>query len=160
MVLRLLKYFVFTIVAVVGLVVLLTAISYYFPPTYEAATSLPSSDSKLVVQLEPMHPYLAEYRRSLVLRTNGKPDQRVEMFPDTGGYSRTQLYRLPDGHFLVRGFFDSVRIDVTKRSLIIEPDTHGVVGTYLGAFDDKGDGDWRFIGANQSPEQPLVAGGG
>ena len=160
MLLRLLKYLVFTIVAVVGLVVSLAAISYYFPPTYEAATTLPDSSSQLVVQLEPMHPYLAEYRRSLLLRTSGKPDQRVEMFPDTGGYSRTQLYRLPDGIFVVRGFFDSVRIDVAKRSLALEPETHSGVGIYLGAFDDKGDGGWRFIGKNQSPEQPLVAGGG
>jgi hypothetical protein len=160
MVLRLFKYFVFTIVAVVGIIASLAAITYYFPPTYEAATSLPSSNSELVVQLEPIHPYLAEYRRSLVLRTNGNPDQRVEMFPDTGGYSRTQLYRLSDGLFLVRGFFDSVKIDVTMHNLISEPETHGVVGTYLGAFDDNGDGDWRFIGANQSPEQPLIAGGG
>ena len=160
MVLRLFKYLFFTIVAVVSLVVSLAGISYYFPPTYEATASLPGSNFQLVVQLEPMHPYLAEYRRSLVLRTIGTPDRRVEMFPDTGGYSRTQLYRLADGLFLVRGFFDTVRIDLTKRSFVVEPETHNVVGTYLGAFDDKGDGGWRFIGANQSPEQPLVAGGG
>ena len=160
MVLQLFKYLAFTIAAAVCLVVTLVTVSYYFPPTYEAATTLPDSSSQLVVQLEPMHPFLAEYRRSLVLRTSGKPDQRVEMFPDTGGYSRTQLYRLPDGIFVVRGFFDSVRIDASKHSLSLQPEIHHGVGTYLGAFDDKGDGGWKFIGRNQSPEQSLVAGGG
>jgi hypothetical protein len=146
--------------AVISLVVLFTAIHYYFPPTYEATTTLPNTDSEVIMQLEPMHPYLAEYRRSLVFRTNGKRDQHVEMFPDTGGYSRSQLYRLSNGLFLIQGSFDSVRIDVNKRSLVVEPDTHSAIGIYLGAFDDNGDGNWRFFSASQSPEQSLIAGGG
>ena len=155
---RLLKYLFITAGAVVGLILTLAAVSYFFPPTYEATAQLPGSTSHIIVQLEPMHPYLAEYRRALVLRKAGAPDQRIEMFPDTGGYARTQLYRLPDGRFLVRGFFDAVRIDPNKHSLIAEPETAPVLGTYLGAFDDKGDRQWRFIDAAQSPEQPLVAG--
>jgi hypothetical protein len=160
MALRLLKYFVFIIVVVFGLVASIGAFNYYFPPTYEAAISLPSSNSELAVQLEPMSPYFAEYRRSLILRTNGRPDIRVELFPDTGGYSRTQLYRLPNGLFLVRGFFDSVVIDASKHNLIVKSDSYNIAGAYLGAFDTKGDGGWRFVDANQSAEQSLVAGGG
>ena len=157
---RLVKYTTITVGVVVGLFVALVAFNYLFPPTYEAAASLPGTTSKVVVQLEPMHLYLAEYRRLLILRKNGAPDQRIEMFADTGGYSRTQLYRLPNGRFLVRGFFDAVIIDPEKHTLITETNNMLGHGTYLGAFDDTAGGQWQFFAAAQSPEQSLAAGGG
>ncbi len=154
-----LKYFTFTSFAVVVLIVAFVAIGFCFPSTYEATTRIPNSDSQLVLQLEPMHPYLAEYRRGLVLRTKGKPDQHIEMFPDSGGYSRTQLYKLPDGLYVVRGYFDAVTIDVSNRRFTTEQDEQSI-GTYLGAFDTIGNSGWRFIDANESAEQSLIAGGG
>ena len=160
MLLRLLKYLFIAAGAIVSLIVALVAVQYFFPPTYEATADLPGTTSHIIVQLEPMHPYLAEYRRALVLRKAGAPDQRLEMFPDTGGYSRTQLYRLPDGRFVVRGFFDTVSIDPAKHGLFAESETARDMGTYLGAFDDTGNGQWRFIDAARSPEQPLKAEGG
>lgn len=158
--LRVLKYFSFTVCALVGLLLVLAASSYYFPPTYEAVAELPNSSSKIVLQLEPMHPWLAEYKRFAIIRRIGEPDQRIEMFPDTGGYSRTQLYILPDGIFLMNGFFDSVRIDLAKHELISGPESGVIPGTYLGAFDQTHDGNWQFIEAAKSPEQAFVAGGG
>lgn len=157
--LRLLKYFGITSIAVVGLVAAFAAFGYYFPPTYEATTKIANSDSQLVIELEPMHPYLAEYRRVLVLRTDGKPDQRIEMFPDTGGYSRAQLYRLSNIRYVVRGYFDDITIDLSKRSFDSDQNSQND-GTYLGAFDRNADGDWRFMDASQSVEQALIAGGG
>jgi hypothetical protein len=157
--LRMLRYLTFTSIAVVSLIVAFTTISYCFPPIYEATTRIPNSDSQLVLQLEPMHPYLAEYRRTLVLRTKGKPDQRIELSPDSGGYSRTQLYKLPDGLYAVRGYFDAVTVDVSKGSLSNERDKQSI-GMYLGAFDNIGNDGWRFIGASQSAELSLIAGGG
>jgi hypothetical protein len=158
--LRLLKHLSLAIGIVVSLLVLIIAVNYYFPSTprtYEASAKLPGSTSQIIVQLEPMHPYLAEYRRTLVLRKSGVPDQRVEMFSDTGGYSRTQLYRLDNGLFLVHGFFDAVIIDPTNHSLVVMPETQNITGSYLGAFDKAKDRQWQFINANQSPEQSLVA---
>lgn len=107
-----------------------------------------------------MHLYLSEYRRSLVLSKADVPDQRLEMFADTGGYSRTQLYRLPDGRFLVRGFFDAVIIDPEKHALTTETQNIRRQSTYLGAFDHTDSGQWQFTAADQSPERQLVAGGG
>ncbi|MBC3873378.1 hypothetical protein [Undibacterium flavidum] len=156
--LRTFKFFTFTSIVVVCLIVVFVANGFCFIPTYEAIARIPNSDSQLVLQLEPMHPYLAEYRRALVLRTKGEPDQHIEMLPDSGAYSRTQLYKLPDGRYVVRGYFDAVTIDVSKRSLTTEQDGQSI-GTYLGAFDHIGNGGWRFIGANQSAELSLIAGG-
>ncbi|MEO6292515.1 MAG: hypothetical protein ABIO88_07820 [Burkholderiaceae bacterium] len=109
------------------------------------------------MELTPSHLFLAEYKRTLVLRKKGLPDQRVVMVPDTGGYSRAQLYRLSDGRFFVRGYFDAIKIDPTKHRLTMESETQPVTGTYLGAFDDTAERKWQFISANKSPEKSLVA---
>jgi hypothetical protein len=160
MVRRFFKYLVIGIVVVVGVLGSLAAYGYFFPPQYEASLKLADSASELIVQIEPMHPYLAEYRRSLVLQKKGVPDQRIEMFPDTGGYLRTQLYRLPDGTLLVSGFFDAFRLDPVKHSIVPYNETVTHAGVYLGAFDDTAKHEWRFIDASQSPEQELIAKGG
>lgn len=141
----------------------LAGFAYYFPPTYEATAKLPYSPVEIIVLIAPTHPYLAEYQRTLLLRSAGSPDQRVNMFPDTGGYARTQLYRLPDGKFLVSSFFDAFVIDLSKRSIAAYTESTAHVGVYLGAFDDTGPDyakEWKFIDASQSPEQDLVAQGG
>ncbi len=154
---RFIKYAAIGFGAVVVLFVALVAFDFFFPPTVEASVSLPGTASKVVVRLEPMHLSLREYRRSLVLRKSGAPDRRVEMSDDTGGYSRSQLYQLPDGRFLVRGFFVAVVID--PETHILMAGSSSIQGTYLGAFDDTASGEWKFIPADQSPEKPLVAGG-
>jgi hypothetical protein len=163
MVLRFTRYLIGGIVLVIVTIGVLAGFEYYFPPTYEATAKLANLPSKIIVQIVPMHPYLAEYKRMLVLRKAGSPDQQVEMFPDTGGYSRTQLYKLPDGKFLVSSFFDAFVIDLSKHSIVAYTGTAAYAGTYLGAFDNTRQGnseEWKFIDASHSPEQELVAQGG
>jgi hypothetical protein len=157
---RLVKYTAISVLCVVILFAGLLAFSYFFPPTYEAETHLPGTNSSVAVQLEPMHLYLAEYRRKLVLRRPGMPDMYVDLFPDTGGYVRTQLYRLSDGRFLIRGFFDAVVVDSEKHTLTEQSGIPTNVGSYLGAFDEIPRDQWRFISAAKSPEQSLKAEGG
>ena len=82
------------------------------------------------------------------------------MFADTGGYARTQLYRLTDGRYLVRGFFDAVLIDSEKRILSREGESSKNQGSYLGAFDEAYQDQWQFITADKSAEQVLEAKGG
>lgn len=163
MALRFLKYLIGGIVLVIAVTGTLAGVSYYFPPTYQATTRLADSASEISIQLVPTHPYLAEYQRTLVLHKAGSPDQRVEMFADTGGYSRTQLYRLPDGKFLVSGFFDAFVIDLSRHSIAPYTETAVHMGAYLGAFDKMGPDsskEWTFNDTSQSPEQKLVAQGG
>lgn len=157
---RFLKYFFVTCMAVFALIVGGIAIGYYFPPTYEAATVLPGTSDQIIMQIEPMHPYLAEYRRTLVLRQAGKSDRRIEMFPDSGGYLRAQVYRLPNGEFVVRGYFDAVKVNIVERTLVNKDISPSLSGVYVGAFDNKKNHEFRFIEASQSPEQPLLAQGG
>jgi hypothetical protein len=151
--LRAVKYLAIAVGVIVALIAGLLALSYAFPPTYKAAVDLPGTSSTVGIELEPMHLYLAEYQRTLVLRSPGTADVRIKMFPDTGGYARAQLYRLSDGRFSLRGFFDAYVID--PRALTISEEkgaTRG--GSYLGAFDDRGH-EWRFNEAAVSPEQSL-----
>lgn len=157
---RLAKYTTVTLLILASLLAGLVSFNYLFPPVYEAVAKLPGTNSSVVVQLEPLHPYLAEYRRVLVLRKPGSPDRRVEMSPDTGGYARTQLYRLTDGRYLVRGFFDAVLIDSEKHTLSQEGESSKNQGSYLGAFDEAHQDQWQFITADKSAEQVLEAKGG
>jgi hypothetical protein len=156
---RFIKYAAIGFGAVVVLFVALVAFDFFFPPTTEASVSLPGTPFKLVARLEPSHLFLREYRRSLVLREDGASDRRVEMSDDTGGYSRSQLYQLPDGRFQVRGFFDSAVIDPANHTLEAGANSFQGQVKYLGAFDHTASGEWKFIPADQSPEKTLVAEG-
>jgi hypothetical protein len=158
-ILKILKYLAIGSGALIALLISLGAYDYYFPATYEAAIKLPAPGVRVLMQFQPDQPFLAEYRRFLVLRRPGTEDQRIEMFPDTGGYGRTQVYRLPDGGFLVQGYFDEVKIDPAIRNLAVHYNGPDAGATYIGAFDRSG-GEWRFVEAKYSPEQKLVAGGG
>jgi len=152
------KYLLFGIGGLFIVVAGLVGVSYFFPPTYEADARLPGTNCIVAVQLQPMHFYLPEYSRALVLRSPGAAAVRRDMFPDTGGYMRTQLYRLHDGRFIVEGSFDAFAVDPAAHR-ISKIDAKLVdTAQYLGAFDDTGDGHWRFIPAFESPEQPLQNG--
>lgn len=156
---RSLKYTLLAVGLIVALIAGFIAYGILFPPTYEAAVDLPGTASRISVQLQPMHPYLAEYHRYLVLHKEGTPDQRVELFADSGGYSRTQLYKLPDGRFRVDGFFDSVIVDPLQHQ-ISESGRVRENGIYLGAFQNVKEGqwtEWRFLSPAQSPEETLDA---
>jgi hypothetical protein len=152
---RLLKYLAIGLGALFAIVVALVATNRFFPPTYEASAQLPGSPSVVAVQLQPTHLYLAEYRRALVLRNPGAPDLRQDMFPDTGGYSRTQLYQLSDGRFLVEGTFDSFIVDVAAHRISIAPKEASSNAKYLGVFDDTGDGRWRYLAEAESPRKRM-----
>jgi len=150
-----LKYLRFAAGCLVIAIAALIGVSYFFPPTYVADTPLPGTKSIVEVQLQPMHLYLAQYRRALVLRSPGVPDVRRHMFPDTGGHLRTQLYRLDDGRFVVEGTFDAFLVDPVKHSISQAGAKLIDSARYLGAFDDAGNGRWRFIPAPESPKQWL-----
>ncbi|MPZ75130.1 MAG: hypothetical protein GEU77_01245 [Deltaproteobacteria bacterium] len=152
---RVIKYLVIGLGTIFTLIVGLVAFSYFFPPTYEADARLPGSNSSIAVQLQPMHPYLAEYRRAVVLRKPGASDLRKDMFPDTGGYSRTQLYRLSNGRFVIQGFFDAFVIDPQAHSISAADAKLVETAKYLGAFDDSRDGHWRFIPESEDQMQRL-----
>ena len=57
---RLAKYTMVTLRIFASLLAGLVSFNYLFPPVYEAVAKLPGTNSSVVVQLELMHPYLAE----------------------------------------------------------------------------------------------------
>lgn len=127
---------------------------------YVAKMALPGSRTILVIEVEATHHHLAEYSRRLVLYVDGLPSQRMELFPDTGGYSRAQLYQLPDGFFYLLSYFDAVLIDPVNNLLSDAHLSRPERGKYLGAFDMVSRRIWAFIPENESAEQVMLAGGG
>lgn len=146
--------------AVLAGAALLVTWSIVFPPTYEAETGLPGTSLRLAVQIKPMHPYLAEYHRYAELREHGERLGSIELFGDSGGYSRTQLYALPSGDFLVLGYFDAARVMTSPPAIVEAAPKRPEHVTYLGAFERDVTGQWRFAEASALPEEELVPRGG
>jgi hypothetical protein len=82
-----------------------------------AAVQLPEIDRSLVIERQPMHAYLAEYHRELILARNGQWPTHLSIFDDTGGYSRA-LYRITRSIWLVRDAEASHTVDVTNDTIL------------------------------------------
>ena len=134
--------------------------SFIDPPTYEIEYSLPTDSTRLVARFTPMHPYLAEYERSLVVVRSDGTRTEVKLFPDTGGYRRAQLYQAEDGSMYFKGYFDVARIDSSTREVSVVSSAIPAGTRYLGAFDYVRDIGWKFLPPAESPEQTLEAIGG
>lgn len=125
----------------------------------EAAANLPGTTAQVAIQLRPTHPYLSEYNRTVVLRNQNHNEIAQDLFPDTGGYARSQLYLLGDGEFILRGYYDVAKISVAENRISTEEISFPHDATYLGAFDHDASHNWRFLPAAERPEQTLVASG-
>lgn len=134
--------------------------SLAFPPPHEAVANLPGTESVIVMQLLRMHPFLAEYNRFIELRVAGETVLRMKLDPDTGGYSRTQLYDLGNGEMLVLGYFDALLVDTTKNTATEAPTVRPAHAVYLGAFEREQTRRWRFAAATECPEILLKPRGG
>ncbi len=153
---RLLKAIAIAGAAMVALV----AWSFLDPPTYEIEYTLPSGGARVIARFTPMHLYLAEYERAVVVvRSDGKRSE-AKLFPDTGGYRRSQLYQAEDGSLYFKGYFDVARINENSASIEVVTSPVPTGTKYLGAFDYVRDVGWKFLIPAESPEQPLEATGG
>lgn len=113
------------------------------------------SGVELRLELVPTHPVLAEYERVAVLSRHGHVT-RQSMFPDTGGYSTTHLYRCGAEQLMLSGYHDSW---VVAPSTGVFHEGRCADPAYLGVFDGDGTEDWRFYSAHQRPERLLKASG-
>src|SRR5258708_5713365 len=128
---RFLKYGVLSVVFVFGVLVLVVLL--WPAPKYRAGYAVPGTDVELVIELKPMHPFLAEYERTLIVLRSSEREER-KMFPDTGGYLRTNVYSVEGGRLLVKGFFDEWLVQ-TDPLQIDKPSNRTRRGTFIGAFD-------------------------
>jgi len=124
-----------------------------------ATFRVPESNTAVTVERTPMHAYLAESHRSVIIKIQGRPASRAELFPDTGGYSRANLYRLDARRVLLRDADSSYTIDVTSGTVSKDAERR-IAGTFLGSFDVDGSKTWRFIPARDRPELPTEFIGG
>jgi len=84
---------------------------------------------------------------------------QADLYFDSGGYSRVNLYRISDSAFLIRDCFESFVVD-TARQTIERDDTRRKEGAFVGSFDVDSSGAWRFISARERAELPTELKGG
>jgi hypothetical protein len=111
------------------------------------------SGISITLSRSPTHPYLPEYKRKLlIVFPNGKRIS-LDLFPDTGGTVRMNVYREATGNLLLRDRLDYSRVDVMARS--VEPvgdPIRRIDAQYLGAFDEDSSGVLVFTAASVKSE--------
>jgi hypothetical protein len=121
-----------------------------------AVTEITPPGLRVTVTRVATHPFLARFNlRCTVTMPNGC-SATSDLFPDTGGVSRRNVYRGSMDRLYVIGQFDVRRFDpqtclielMEFRSL--EP---GLV--YVGAFDMDASGRWTFLPPGVRPVRPF-----
>lgn len=92
------------------------------------------------------HPFLSRFNLQLTVTTATGCSAVSDLFPDTGGVSRRNVY-LGDGDVLfVIGQFDVRRFDASAcRVELVEFRFLGTGMIFLGSFDVDGTGRWTFL---------------
>ena len=104
------------------------------------------------------HPFLARFNLKLTVITPEGCSATSELFPDTGGVSRRNVYRGKTDRIYVVGQFDVRRFD--RQSCRIELTEFRSVETgliFVGSFDVDLSGRWIFLPADVRPERPFQA---
>ncbi len=122
-----------------------------------ATADVPSIGMRVTVTRVATHPFLARY--NLRVHIDGPAGCRAasELFPDTGGVSRRNLYQTATGLILL-GQFDARVVDAGTCMIALsefrslEPDR-----TFLGTFDEDGQGRWTFLPRDRQPERAFEA---
>jgi hypothetical protein len=92
------------------------------------------------------HPFLARYNLKLTVSTTGGCSAASELFPDTGGVSRRNLYLTDSGRLFVVGQFDVRRFDEQScRVELIEFRSLEAGIAFKGSFDIDSTGTWTFF---------------
>jgi hypothetical protein len=71
-----------------------------------ASFSVPDMSVSVALERESIHPFLADYDRTLILLVNGREESRMKMFKDTGGYSRTNIFKVSESVYLLQDLND------------------------------------------------------
>lgn len=102
------------------------------------------------------HPFLSRFNLALTVRTAGGCAATSELFPDTGGVSRRNLYLTTSDRLYVVGQFDVRRFD-PQRCLIELVEFRSVEDglRFIGSFDTDRSGQWAFQTASTQAERPF-----
>lgn len=102
------------------------------------------------------HPFLARFNLRLTVGSSDGCLATSDLFPDTGGVSRRNVYRGSADRLYVIGQFDIRRFD--PRNCRIELVEFGLIETgllYLGTFDADLSGVWNFYSPDMRSERPF-----
>ncbi len=137
----------------------ISVFSFSNDPTRTAKYVDPTGKISLSLELFHMHLHLADYERELILSQNNKEVNRQRLFPDTGGYASTNLYKCEADHILVKDFSDSWIVNLDDSS-IVSGDCPTEKKAFIGAFRGAGSESWEFFPASERKEELLEAKGG
>jgi hypothetical protein len=102
------------------------------------------------------HPFLARFNLKLTVSTSSGCSVTSDLFPDTGGVSRRNVYRGSMDRLYVVGQFDVRRVDIAScRIELLEFRSLEGGLLFLGSFDTDGSGHWQFLPADVQPERPF-----
>lgn len=120
-----------------------------------AVAEMPSLGLMVTVTRVATHPFLARYNLSMKAVAAGC-SVTSELFPDTGGVSRRNVYAGITGLLYVVGQYD-VRVFNRDRCSVELQEFRSLESRldYLGTFDLDRERRWRFFPAAARPEQPF-----
>lgn len=121
-----------------------------------AVTEVTPPGVRVTVTRVATHPFLARFNLKFTVTMSNGCSATSDLFPDTGGVSRRNVYRGTMDRLYVIGQFDVRRFDpqaclielMEFRSL--EP---GLL--FVGAFDIDASGRWVFLPGGVRPERPF-----
>ena len=113
--------------------------------------------TSITIELQSNHPYLAEYRRKLIIK-RGNLETTKDLVGDTGGYTATNVYRCADNSILLDGYLDTTLVDTSTGKA--GPGNCIGARIYIGLFDGGGSKPWMFFPASERPETVLTMRGG
>jgi hypothetical protein len=122
-----------------------SAVTQVTPPGFEVAITRVAT-----------HPFLARFNLTLTVTTSHGCSARSELFPDTGGVSRRNLYRATLERLYVIGQFDARQFDAKIcRVDLVEFRSLETDLTFAGSFDVDDSGQWIFWPAGVRVELPF-----
>ena len=121
-----------------------------------AVAELTSPDVRLTVTRVATHPFLARFNLTLTVTAPGGCSATSELFPDTGGVSRRNVYRGTTNLLYVVGQFDVRRFDLQGcRIELMEFRSLESNLLFVGSFDVDVSGRWSFLPAEAGAERPF-----
>jgi hypothetical protein len=141
----------------VGIFLLLVLAGCRSDTPQPATVEVPSVGTRLTITRVASHPFLARYNLTLRLDGPNGCKASMELFPDTGGVSRRNLYEIRGGLLYVIGQYDARVID--PRNCVITLSEFRFLDprrSFLGSFDEN-EGRWIFLSPEQRAERSFEA---
>ncbi len=140
--------------SLLGSIVLLNGCNSDVPVS--AVTQVTPPGFTITVTRVATHPFLSRFNLKLTVSTAGGCSATSELFPDTGGVSRRNLYLATLDRLYVVGQFDVRRFDPQRcRIELIEFRSLEDGLRFIGSFDVERSGQWVFLTASTRGERPF-----